>query len=327
MITFPGIGYHGRLGNQMFQYAMLVGVAERCGHEVVIPEDVLTGFELTARRQPRDLIPEPQHRFDESVPAFCFDRSVWGQPDGTGYSGYFQSYRYFEKIEDQVRNEFAFTHEIRLRAKCLVDQVVQQAVRRPIVGVHVRRGDYLNLTDYHRPFDLNYFQDAANAMRLDNALFVVFSDDMPWVREHIPSQGGQSVFHLDEPNPMVCLCVAATVCQHYICSASSYGWWAAWLGTAKDKRVVIPSPWYGPGYGTSESQNEMSPPEWIRMEQQSIARTKFPKRPKPVLRHCLAVCETCQMARARDSNSVFCGAAGDRVSPTHDRCRLRKWSV
>ena len=37
MITFKNIGYFGRLGNQMFQYASLVGMAKSRGIEYGIP--------------------------------------------------------------------------------------------------------------------------------------------------------------------------------------------------------------------------------------------------------------------------------------------------
>ena len=37
MITFNNIGYFGRLGNQMFQYASLVGIATKKGFEYGIP--------------------------------------------------------------------------------------------------------------------------------------------------------------------------------------------------------------------------------------------------------------------------------------------------
>ena len=38
MIGFNHIGRHGRLGNQMFQYAALRGIAETKGYEFCVPE-------------------------------------------------------------------------------------------------------------------------------------------------------------------------------------------------------------------------------------------------------------------------------------------------
>jgi hypothetical protein len=38
MITFSKLGKHGNLGNQLFQIASLMGLAETFGHQAVIPE-------------------------------------------------------------------------------------------------------------------------------------------------------------------------------------------------------------------------------------------------------------------------------------------------
>ena len=37
-IGFNELGKHGRLGNQMFQYAALVGIAKQCGFDFRIPD-------------------------------------------------------------------------------------------------------------------------------------------------------------------------------------------------------------------------------------------------------------------------------------------------
>ena len=37
MITFQNIGYMGRLGNQMFQFASTLGIGKRKGYDVKFP--------------------------------------------------------------------------------------------------------------------------------------------------------------------------------------------------------------------------------------------------------------------------------------------------
>ena len=37
MISYKKIGHFGRLGNQMFQFASTVGVANKTGHDVAFP--------------------------------------------------------------------------------------------------------------------------------------------------------------------------------------------------------------------------------------------------------------------------------------------------
>lgn len=38
-IGMNNLGKNGRLGNQMFQYASLVGIAKQCGYDFRIPHD------------------------------------------------------------------------------------------------------------------------------------------------------------------------------------------------------------------------------------------------------------------------------------------------
>ena len=40
MISYNKIGHFGRLGNQMFQFASTVGVANKTGHDVAFPKAV-----------------------------------------------------------------------------------------------------------------------------------------------------------------------------------------------------------------------------------------------------------------------------------------------
>ena len=264
MISFPQLGHLGRLGNQMFQYALLVGVAERHGYDIVIPNDVLEGFRLSSHRLPRNSIPSPTHVFNESVPAWSFDSQALEQPDGTGFNGYFQSHRYFEHASTRVRDEFRFSLEIEYKSQCWIEQISQRATERPVIAMHVRRGDYLQSPNYHCAFDLNYFHSARRAMDIDGALLVILSDDLPWVHMNLSQIDNLDSFILSDPDPMICLCVVSRSCQHTICSASSLSWWAAWLNASTDARVVIPDRWYGSEFGSPETENQMSPPAWIR---------------------------------------------------------------
>jgi hypothetical protein len=38
MITFSNLGKYGNLGNQLFQIASLIGLGERFGHHIILPE-------------------------------------------------------------------------------------------------------------------------------------------------------------------------------------------------------------------------------------------------------------------------------------------------
>lgn len=260
-ITFSKLGQHGRLGNQMFQYALLTGVAKRRNFEVLIPEDLMLGFDLTAGMVPRLELEHGRPIYRERGAAFHFDDGVFDCAPGTDFFGFFQSYRYFKNAEAEVRREFTFVEAVEGYAAEWMAKIRAFATGRPCIAVHARRGDYMHFGGRFTPFTDTYFQRAKKAIEANDSVFVMFSDDPSWLQNNYH---GEDIFFLDEPDEFVSLSVASK-CDHIICSASSFSWWAAWLNRSSAKRIVIPSPWFGPSYEYPEAENQRSPDHWIRV--------------------------------------------------------------
>ena len=82
--------------------------------------------------------------------------------------GYWQSEKYFDHIEDEIREEF---------------KLPKHTIDDDMVAVSVRRGDYLNLQDTFKVLDEEYYSDAREIF--PDATFVVFSDDPAWCEENL----------------------------------------------------------------------------------------------------------------------------------------------
>ena len=149
MIGFNYLGKLGQLGNQMFQYASLIGVADKIGtsfciphhHEVMVDAlgnrlriELFDAFDIKPDRVgfiPTDKnYQEGEFTFEEG--AFQIDT----QHD-TCLIGFFQTDRYFRHIQDRIRSEFVFKNEIKEECQDIVD-----CFDNPI-ALHIRRGDYL----------------------------------------------------------------------------------------------------------------------------------------------------------------------------------------
>ncbi|MEO1625909.1 MAG: alpha-1,2-fucosyltransferase, partial [Bacteroidota bacterium] len=53
-----------------------------------------------------------------------------------------------------------------------------------------------------------------------------------------------------------------SACRHFIIPNSSYAWWAIWLNTHADKKVIAPRRWFNdPEIDTTD----LVPDHWIRM--------------------------------------------------------------
>jgi hypothetical protein len=175
--------------------------------------------------------------------------------------GYFQSWRYFAAVDQQVRSAFD-TDKLDLPRIGEWERRIS-AAECPVM-VHVRRGDYRSAPDIFTLFDVEYY-DRARA-RLENSgprpTYFLFSDEMreaTAMLSHWPNLVPLAGFDTLEDFRLMSLG------RHFIIPNSTFSWWAAWLGRANDKVVVVPNSWFGPGYVGKVDLDARLPPEWIRV--------------------------------------------------------------
>jgi hypothetical protein len=114
------------------------------------------------------------------------------------------------------------------------------------VAVHIRLTDYSTWTVLGIPGTIVptvWYRDRMNELRrrLESPTFVVFSDDIPQVKqlglgeEVVYFQGNSSLEDF----------VAMSLCDHAIISPSSFAWWASCVFQRTDKIVMAPQYWAG----------------------------------------------------------------------------------
>jgi len=158
MLVFNQIGNLGRLGNQMFEYAAVRGIAAKHGYDWCIPPFNRKGIENYSLNQCFKLesVKDENLNFIEDIEYvgerfFHFDRELFDKcPDNVSLHGFFQSEKYFKHISDEIRKDFTFHDEINNPCKEFISEI-----KEPIM-LHVRRGDP-NLTD-PRGFKWSYTQ-------------------------------------------------------------------------------------------------------------------------------------------------------------------------
>jgi hypothetical protein len=163
--------------------------------------------------------------------------------------GYFQNELYFKDYRDKIIELF---------------QVPYNPMK-GVVGIHVRRGDYLLYpTKYITPDhdylsrSIQYFTD------MGYETFSIFSDDMPWCKEYFTRHYPFLGFTFHEGNDAGTDMSLLSSCEHQIISASTFSWWAAWLNQNPYKVVIAPKSWFGPGNNHLNS-SQIVPTSWIRM--------------------------------------------------------------
>lgn len=239
-ISFNELGSLGHLGNQMFQYASLQGIAKNRNTNWYIPSRQNFGRGYHPRSNIYDCFYLDSfiedHEKDTEYPTIFeknhgFDKDLFRScPNDVNLSGYLQDYRYFEDIQNKIRRDFTFRSDIVMQTlyKC-----------NNTLAIHVRRTDYTTFSSHHTNLGEEYYATALNIVgHFDNA--IVFSDDISWCQE-------QAIFKDFEfahfGSPYVDLYIMSQ-CSHHIIANSSFSWWGAWLAESND--VVAPENWFGP---------------------------------------------------------------------------------
>lgn len=267
------IGLNGRLGNQMFQYAALIGIAKKNDFSYGInysndfdlnlkdiPEDIHVNqkiltlsrlFKLSAE----DSADTNHPTIEEPYAHFCED--LFKISDNINLRGYFQTEKYFKHIEKDIRKEYSFPQDILDSANSYIRDIQQF----DIVSVHFRRSDYLMLKNYYNTELDSYYNDAFKLFEDKKYKFILFSDDIDFLYSNFKNK--DKFFICDIRNQFVELAMM-TLCQHNIIANSSFSWWGAWLNDNRMKKVVAPAKWFNFGYKNKDTK-DIYCPEWIKI--------------------------------------------------------------
>ena len=90
----------------------------------------------------------------------------------------------------------------------------------------------------------------------------VFSDDLPWRREHLVLDTPLTFVPDETPDRPEEHLALLSRCRQFILAHSTFGWWGAWLSTSRDKVVIGPSRWIQ----IWRDHSDLLPPEWLRVE-------------------------------------------------------------
>lgn len=270
----------GGLGNQMFQYALYLKL-KSMGREVKMDDEseyhmdnsrpiMLWAF---GAEYPKADKSEVNRLTDGSLDLISrVRRKLFGRKsleyhekdnnydeqvllkDPAYLTGYFQSEKYFSDIKTQVQNAFCFSERVWQGLEARQEEAVkgykEQIENTRSVAVHIRRGDYLQVSEVYGGICTEaYYQRAMELMKekFPDAVFYVFSNDTRWAADWADRYATKN-------NPFVVIegttedtgyldLLLMSRCKHHIIANSSFSWWGAWLGNDSDKCIVAPSAW------------------------------------------------------------------------------------
>lgn len=182
-----------------------------------------------------------------------FDPAVL-EKDPAYLTGYFQTEKYFEDIEKQVREAFTFSERVWDSTDFETTEKMKAYSKRinetMAIAVHIRRGDYLETSEVYGGICTEaYYEKAISLMKekFPGATFFVFSNDVKWASEWARGmESDENAFVVidgttEDTGYLDLLLMSG--CKHYIIANSSFSWWGAWLGRDENKCVIAPSKW------------------------------------------------------------------------------------
>ena len=245
-----------RLGNWLFQYATALSLSNDVA-AYVEPQRV-----ISVRGQPfgdlDELLSKYKEIFEDRIP-ICHElpSDVFKiEEKGSLYNkigpldplrnywirGYFQSEKYFDT--QKVRERFAISPQ----RKSYLEKKYGEWLSRPnVTGISVKRTNYLKIPHLYPLVNLRYYRDCI--ARLPECRdFIVCSDDIRWCKKVFPKAFPGKNFIFIENEKVLDQLYIHTLCKNNIIPNSTFSWWGAWLNDNPDKKVFMPTQWYGFGY-------------------------------------------------------------------------------
>lgn len=267
MICYSELSKAGRLGNQLWEIASTIGLAREVGEEPRFPPwDYQPFFSI-----PEEMFGSCEDGVEATRLVPFMDKRA---------RAYLQAYSLFSAVEDEIRMYFKpseFAHQILENHSQVLD------LPRPIIAVHVRRGD--NVTHplgYHPLRSMQYYRDGLDYLGAGS--IAIFSDDILWCRENFELETGYKpdFYYEGVARPReyvdrqeyedadildwIDLQLMAQ-CDKHIISNSTYAWWGAFL--SKNRYPIYPDNWFGYHIRDWTDASLMFPESWIQLHDET----------------------------------------------------------
>jgi hypothetical protein len=269
-VTFELIGKRGRLGNQLFQVASTIGIAESNGRCWAFPDSISTTtvgklFNLKGSPDLRGAKYLEVKETNETSYSLILPDTKYGV--AISLHGYFQNWQTFMGSVSTLKGYFQ------------LDKVIVQTVKDRVpeafldntVTVHVRRGDYTiqKYAELYLQLSANYYRNALSKIP-DKEVVIIVSDDIQWCKDNLLKVTTARIIFSpfeDELHDFVLLYSS----RHIIIANISFSWWAAFLKyvlpQSDSKVVVAPDTWYRPtGVFSHMNRRTFYPPDWTLIE-------------------------------------------------------------
>lgn len=237
IVSFSRLGNYGRIGNQLFQIASTLGIAEANKAQASFPA---WAFE----KYFEDKLPHHGNGLHKQEERQYHYEPITIERD-TDLHGYFQSYKYFPANYKPRLNKSIAEHWKR-----------HEAFNRETIAIHIRRGDYVGHELYYQLPITWYISALTTIPNWSECNIIICSDDLEYCRVHFECL--PNVFFL-QGGEIDHLCIMS-LCDNHIIGNSTFGWWGAYM--SEQKKVIHSGKMFRGGY-SHKNIKDFYPPNWI----------------------------------------------------------------
>lgn len=233
MITSSNFNTNGRLGNMLFRYASLIGLAHKHNTSLSLP--MWKYADYFTEPFPEEIPLNKPRKVREPVFNFVPEWPYIKENENVDIDGYLQSEKYWQECKEQVLSKLKFKPEF-------VEHVRSQFPKtfdKTTIAISVRRGDYVKNPNYAQlPITYYILSLLENFPDWRSCNIVVFSDDIPYCRVHFDCL--ENVSYSEGNTDIEDLCLMSQ-CDHFIMSNSTFSWWGAYLGEKDHSKIIHPN--------------------------------------------------------------------------------------
>lgn len=174
-------------------------------------------------------------------------------------NGSFESPKYFEDIRDKLLLEFT----PKMPELETNEWLYKKIKGNNSVCVSLRHFQLTeDISDMYDVCSFEYYKSAINYMKskLENPVFIIFSDDIEWAKKALNSLDVEFVFETLN-NPIWEKLRLMYSCRHFIIPNSTFAWWAQYLGRFDEKIVISPSLWF-----QSDFESPLILKNWVKID-------------------------------------------------------------
>ena len=159
-------------------------------------------------------------------------------------TGFFQSYKYFWHNNNYIKNQINIDNN-----KITEISKIYGNFNKKIIGIHVRRGDYVKKKEFHGLIALKYYEMVLNQIDLNEYQIILFSDNIQEASSFINQLGVSFITANSVLNNTIDHFYMLMLCDIIICANSTFSLMACFMNEIfklkKKSKYFVPCQWFG----------------------------------------------------------------------------------